>query len=35
MLALAKWMEESQNLLDWIRLTQAEQDAWKEEFAAE
>ena len=35
MLAFAKWMEESQNLLDWIRLTQAEQNAWKEESAAE
>lgn len=35
MLAFAKWMVESQNLLDWIRLTQAEQGAWKEESAAE
>ena len=30
MLDFAKWMEESQNLLDWIKLTQAERKAWKE-----
>ena len=30
MLNFAKWMEESQNLLDWIKLTQAERKAWKE-----
>ena len=30
MLDFAKWMDESQNLLDWIKLTQAERKAWKE-----
>ena len=29
MLAFAKWMEESQNLLDWIKLTREEQEEWK------
>lgn len=34
MLDFAKWMEESQNLLDWIKLTQAEREAWKEGSAS-
>ena len=34
MLNFAKWMEESQNLLDWIKLTQAEREAWKEGSAS-
>lgn len=34
MLDFAKWMEESQNLLDWIKLTQAERKAWKEGSAS-
>ena len=34
MLNFAKWMEESQNLLDWIKLTQAERKAWKEGSAS-
>ena len=33
-LDFAKWMEESQNLLDWIKLTQAERKAWKEGSAS-
>lgn len=33
-LDFAKWMEESQNLLDWIKLTQAEREAWKEGSAS-
>ena len=34
MLDFAKWMEESQNLLDWIKLTRAEQEVWKEGSAS-
>lgn len=30
---MAKWLEESQNLLDWIEKTPAEKQAWKEQVS--
>ena len=30
MFEMAKWLEESQNLLDWIEKTPAEKQAWME-----
>lgn len=33
MFEMAKWLEESQNLLDWIEKTPAEKQAWKEQVS--
>ena len=30
---MAKWLEESQNLLDWIEKTPAEKQAWMEQVS--
>ena len=30
---MAKWLEESQNLLDWIEKTSAEKQAWMEQVS--